>query len=134
MSLFILLFFVVGLILYYFKYQGERKELQQFDYSKPDSAFNAINFENQADSVDEFLSAPVNQTYKAKEIPKNKIDINSAGLKELTQLPGVGDKTAQKILDYRTQIKTFKNIDQLKSIKGITENKFSKIKDYIYTK
>lgn len=62
---------------------------------------------------------------------KNKININSASIEELDSLPGVGEVTAQKILDYREENKEFKSIDEIKNVKGIGENKFNDLKDYI---
>lgn len=60
-----------------------------------------------------------------------KININSASKEELDSLPGVGEVTAQKILDYREENKEFKSIDEIKNVKGIGENKFNDLKDYI---
>lgn len=60
-----------------------------------------------------------------------KININNASKEELDSLPGVGEVTAQKILDYREENKEFKSIDEIKNVKGIGENKFNNLKDYI---
>ncbi|WP_053831325.1 helix-hairpin-helix domain-containing protein [Paraclostridium bifermentans] len=60
-----------------------------------------------------------------------KININGASKEELDSLPGVGEVTAQKILDYREENKEFKSIDEIKNVKGIGENKFNNLKDYI---
>lgn len=60
-----------------------------------------------------------------------KININGASKEELDSLPGVGEVTAQKILDYREENKEFKSIDEIKNVKGIGENKFNDLKDYI---
>lgn len=61
----------------------------------------------------------------------NKININSASLIELDSLPGVGEVTAQKIIDYREENMNFKSIEEIKNVKGIGENKFNDLKDYI---
>ncbi len=60
-----------------------------------------------------------------------KIDINTAGETELTQLPGIGSVTAQKILDYRKANGSFKTIDDIKNVSGIGDKKFEQIKDKI---
>ncbi|OSB10174.1 helix-hairpin-helix domain-containing protein [Paraclostridium bifermentans] len=65
------------------------------------------------------------------EDDNKKININGASKEELDSLPGVGEVTAQKILDYREENKEFKSIDEIKNVKGIGENKFNDLKDYI---
>ena len=64
--------------------------------------------------------------------PSSKININSADLSELTKIPGVGEKTAQKILDYRAN-NSFSSIEDIKNVPGIGDKKFESMKDYIST-
>ena len=59
------------------------------------------------------------------------IDINSAGIEELSLLPGVGESLAQGIVSRRTMLKGFKNAEELKTVKGIGEAKFAAIKDSV---
>ncbi len=63
-----------------------------------------------------------------------KININTAGETELTQLPGIGPVTAQKIMDYRKTNGLFKTIDDIKNVSGIGDKKFEQIKDKIKVK
>ena len=51
----------------------------------------------------------------------DKVNINTADMKQLMMIPGVGEGTAQKIIDYRNANGKFKTLDQLKSIPGIGE-------------
>lgn len=68
-------------------------------------------------------------------IPKIKtnqlISINLATIDELCSLPGIKEKTAQKIIDYRLNNGMFQNINDLMNVKSIGEKKFNKIKAYI---
>ncbi|WP_252725663.1 ComEA family DNA-binding protein [Acinetobacter defluvii] len=48
-----------------------------------------------------------------------KVNINTADLQQLQQLNGIGAKKAQAILEYRQQNGKFKNLDDLKNVKGI---------------
>lgn len=61
----------------------------------------------------------------------DKININQAGLGELDEIPGVGEATANKILSYRNENGSFKNIEEIKNVSGIGEKKFENMKDYI---
>lgn len=63
--------------------------------------------------------------------PQQIININTANIAELDQLPGVGPSTAQKIIDYRSQIGQFTSIDQILEVKGIGPKKLEKIAPYI---
>ena len=56
------------------------------------------------------------------------VNLNTASLKELTALPGIGESTAQKIIDYRNE-HGFKDTRELMNIKGIGQKKFDKIKE-----
>ena len=61
-----------------------------------------------------------------------RIDINSAGLKELTSLNGIGEKRARDIIEYRENNGPFEKIEDIMKVKGIKQGIFSKIKDNIY--
>lgn len=65
---------------------------------------------------------------------KDKININKATVSELTSIPGVGESTAQKIIDYRDENGKFKVIEDIKNVSGIGNSKYEKIKDYISIK
>ncbi len=59
-----------------------------------------------------------------------KININIASADELELLSGVGEKTAQKIIDYR-QNNQFDTIEEIMEVNGIGPKLFEKIKDQI---
>ncbi len=60
-----------------------------------------------------------------------RININTANVAELQELPGIGPSTAQAIVDYRTQNGNFKTVDQIKEVSGIGDGKYSKIESSI---
>lgn len=64
------------------------------------------------------------------QIENTKVSINNASQTELMTLSGIGEKTALKIIEYRTQ-NPFKNIEDIKNVSGIGDALFEKIKDFI---
>ena len=65
---------------------------------------------------------------------EEKININTASIKELTKLNGIGDTIASSIIEYRNVNNGFKTIDEIKKVKRIGEKTFNKIKDFITVK
>lgn len=63
-----------------------------------------------------------------------KVNINTADLIELQKIPGVGEKKAQSIMEYREKNGKFQSIEQLQEVSGIKGKTFEKIKDYITVK
>jgi competence ComEA-like helix-hairpin-helix protein len=59
------------------------------------------------------------------------VNINTATSEELQTLPGVGPKTAEKIIQYRQANGPFQKIEDIMKVKGIAQGKFAKIKDKI---
>ncbi|MBE7058370.1 MAG: ComEA family DNA-binding protein [Ruminococcaceae bacterium] len=63
--------------------------------------------------------------------PYEKININTATLPQLTQLNGIGESIAQKIIAYREEHGFFTKIEDILLVSGIGTNKYNAIKDYI---
>ena len=89
-----------------------------------DSSFAELNSADTLVKKDFFFSQ------KKKEIPSGKINLNTASKVELMKLPGVGEKTAIAILEYR-QSKGFAKPSDIMKIKGIGQKKFEKMKEFI---
>lgn len=61
-----------------------------------------------------------------------KVNINTADVKLLTTLNGIGEVKAQAIIEYREKHGPFKTTEEIMKVKGIGLKTYEKIKDYIY--
>jgi len=59
------------------------------------------------------------------------ININTATVELLCQLPGIGPKTAQRIIEYRETHGRFGSVDELDGVKGIGPKKLAKIRPLV---
>ncbi|MFL0799750.1 MAG: helix-hairpin-helix domain-containing protein [Agarilytica sp.] len=57
----------------------------------------------------------------AEQRVDSKVNINRAGIPELTQLTGIGERKAIAIVKYRNTHGKFKKVEQLSQVKGIGE-------------
>ena len=68
--------------------------------------------------------APAASVEKAAPV----INLNTASAADLENLPGVGAKMAERIVEYRQKNGPFKKIEDLMNVKGIGEKNFLKLK------
>ena len=102
------------------------------------STFNDLLKEIELVDGYDISSYSLNQVLYNKQIiviPEQKeyqlISINSASISELCTLPGIGESTAEKIIEYRNNYRGFNSLEELKNISGIGEKKYEKIKELI---
>ena len=63
--------------------------------------------------------------------PEVIVNINTADSAQLTLLPGVGEWSAHRIIDYRNRLGGFATTDQLTEVKGIDSTRYAKIKHLV---
>ena len=120
--LFLSVVFLAGVAVKVYKAYIVPKASTQFDYSVSDSLFHAGSHSLMHDSS------------AAGKALNAKINLNTATKTELMDLPGIGEAMAERIMLYRDERGTIKNIDELKKVKGIGEKKFEKLKPHIEVK
>lgn len=95
--------------------------------------------ENNNNNISEYLIPSQENTIKDKNNnstsnkaeTNKKVNINNATQAELETLPNIGPSTALKIINYRKENGKFKNVEELKNVKGIGEQKFNQIRNLI---
>ena len=59
------------------------------------------------------------------------ININTASAADLQRLPGIGAKTAGRVIEYRQKNGPFKKVEELMNVRGVGEKNFLKLKGQI---
>jgi competence protein ComEA len=64
----------------------------------------------------------------AKAAVSGPVNINTASAADLEALPGIGAKTAARIVEYRQKNGPFKKVEELMNVRGVGEKNFLKLK------
>ncbi len=143
--LFLLVILTIGLGSKYLFLSEKITQYQEFDYTQEDSLFalmgkqdsgksykgNTVVIVDSEQEVLDFNKGNFNERRGFKLSAEKSININEAGVNELITLPGIGEKTALKIIEYRKTHGAIKSLQDLLNINGIGSSKLSKIKNYI---
>ncbi len=66
-----------------------------------------------------------------KHLPVQPLDLNTATIEQLQQLPEVGPTTAKSIIRFREKSGPFRRVEDLLAIRGITKQRLQKMRPYI---
>lgn len=120
---------------------GPVNEAARQDFAVPESHF----FQHDATRKDPSL--PKRDSIVAPSVPESAasvpqsndseganrlIDINRATASDLTQLPRVGPKIAERIMAFRETFGPFQSVEELTSVKGIGPKTLEQIRPYAY--
>lgn len=92
-----------------------------------------IEITNEANNNRSFTEKPLNENIPAKTSASRYpiIDINSADTTALIALPGIGNKLAARIVNFRDKLGGFYSLAQVGETFGLPDSTFQKIKQYL---
>lgn len=61
-----------------------------------------------------------------------RANLNTVDVDALLAVPGIGQKKAEAIIEYRETVGLFRSIDELENIKGISAKSIEKWREYLY--
>ncbi len=145
--MFLCVVILAGLVIKYIINPDETGELEVVDYSEEDSLFDyyrntpdslsasPILSDKKVDYEQELLDFSENDLSPPKitdePLAGDKININTADAKTLSRLPGIGIKTAEKIIELRSRRQRFEAVEELLDVKGIGKTKLNNIRKQI---
>lgn len=110
---------IIGQFSIFWRYLHNRREYER-EYNKQKQA--------EYDSIGKEL-----EDYIGVDTKSDLININTATLGKLIQLPHIGPGLAKKIIDYRTENGFFQDVADLRLVNGIGEQTYTDIIEYITT-
>ncbi len=69
--------------------------------------------------------------FAAAPAPAGKVNLNTATVGQLVDLPGIGPALASRIVEHRQKNGAFRSVEDVMAVKGIGEKNFAKIQPYL---
>lgn len=76
------------------------------------------------------LSSPATPARRPVTFP---LDLNTAKLEDFIELPGIGEKLAQRLVDYRQSHGGFRSVEDLREVRGIGAKRFERLRPLVVT-
>lgn len=78
------------------------------------------------------LAAPgVQAPQDTETVQQETVELNTATASELRTLPRIGERTAQRIIEYREEHGGFEKIEDLMNVRGIGERTFLRLRPLV---
>ncbi|MCA1621638.1 MAG: helix-hairpin-helix domain-containing protein [Acidobacteria bacterium] len=77
------------------------------------------------------LHVPAPQTTRPAETSASPININKATRQELERLPGIGPALAARIVEHRERYGSFRRVEHLLLVRGISERRFRQLRPHV---
>lgn len=103
-------------------------------FGKEDKVENATDSVLNLNKIDSNTASDVkktNSSEKKERIQTQKININTASIKQLKKLPGIGPTLAKRIVEFRSKNSPFSSSKELIKVKGIGKRKLEKLLPHI---
>ncbi len=75
---------------------------------------------------------------KTGSVPRRPVtfplDLNSARLEDLMELPGIGEKLAQRLVEYRKSHGGFRSVEDLRNVRGIGAKRMERLRPLVVTR
>ncbi|MGB0037163.1 MAG: helix-hairpin-helix domain-containing protein [Candidatus Acidiferrales bacterium] len=78
-----------------------------------------------------FLACALSIASAQKKPPSKPIELNTATIEQLEQLPGIGPGTAKAIVRFREKSGPFERVEDLLAIRGISKARLEKLRPFI---
>jgi comEA protein len=66
-----------------------------------------------------------------KKPPAHPVDLNTATIEQLEELPGIGPTTAKAIIQFREKSGPLKRVEDLLAVHGISKSRLEKLRPYV---
>ena len=120
-------------ILYWAMEQGGAPESEQTAPAvAQDAAPHDVGELDAAPEVREVRAAPASASRPRRAV-RFPLDLNTARLEELMELPGVGEKLAQRVVEYRKTHGGFRSVEELRKGRGIGEKRMERLRPLVVT-
>ncbi len=120
-------------VLYWAMEQGSVPELEQSAARvTQDAAPQDAGVSGAAPEVRGVRTAPA-PTSRASRAVRFPLDLNQARLEELMELPGIGEKLAQRMVEYRKTHGGFRSVEDLRKVRGIGEKRMERLRPLVVT-